>query len=245
MKAFIPAAGLGTRLRPFTLTNPKALVEVAGVPMLERVILKLKNEGFDDFIINLHHFGDKIEDFVKANDNFGVRIRFSDERQELLDTGGALWHARKMLSEDNAPFLIHNVDILSNADLQGLMNAHESQRNDATLLVSDRDSSRKLIFDLSSSLVGWHNLEKDIYKPEGLRPDASIDTEYAFSGIHVMSPDSIFKEMERHKCSGVFSVIDFYMASVGNLRIKGERMEGLRMIDIGKPETLKLASEFI
>ncbi|MDE5923738.1 MAG: NTP transferase domain-containing protein, partial [Muribaculaceae bacterium] len=145
MKVFIPAAGLGTRLRPFTLTNPKALVEVDGVPMLERVILRLKREGFDEMVINLHHFGDKIEEFVKSHDNFGVNIAFSDERAELLDTGGALLHARRLLGGDDRPFLIHNVDILSDAPLRELIDRHQRSEAAATLLVSDRESSRRLI----------------------------------------------------------------------------------------------------
>lgn len=244
MKAFIPAAGLGTRLRPFTLTNPKALVKVDGVPMLERVILRLKEEGFDDIVINLHHFGDKIEEFVKANDNFGVRIRFSDERDCLLDTGGALLHASQILGETNEPFLIHNVDILSNAQLRNLVERHEASGHDATLLVSERNSSRRLMFDGSMRLHGWHNLSTGEYKPA--ESDAGRQyRELAFSGIHVMSPETVFAEMERQGRSGVFSVIDFYLEAVRNLIVTGEESRNLRMIDIGKPDTLARASELL
>lgn len=244
MKVFIPAAGLGTRLRPFTLTNPKALVEVDGVPMLERVILRLKEEGFDDMVINLHHFGDKIRDFVAANDSFGVRIRFSDETDQLLETGGALWHARKLLGENDEPFLIHNVDILSNAPLSGLMKEHSANGSAATLLVSDRDSSRKLLFDEELSLKGWHNLKSGEYKPAGLSKPESF-SELAFSGIHVMSPSQIFGEMEREGREGVFSVIDFYLEAINKVSIKGVKSDNLRMIDIGKPDTLQGAAEFL
>lgn len=240
MKVFIPAAGLGTRLRPFTLTNPKALVEVDGVPMLERVILRLKREGFDEMVINLHHFGDKIEEFVKAHDNFGVNIAFSDERAELLDTGGALLHARRLLGGDGRPFLIHNVDILSDAPLRELIDRHERSEAAATLLVSDRESSRRLIFDGANALRGWHNLSTDEYKPAGFESQSDY-RQLAFSGIHVMNPSEIFAEMDRQGRSGRFSVIDFYMQSIGSLRVEAMEVGRLRMIDIGKPETLALA----
>ncbi|MBD5295579.1 MAG: nucleotidyltransferase family protein [Bacteroides sp.] len=240
MKAFIPAAGLGTRLRPFTLTNPKALVAVDGVPMLERVICRLKNQGFDDFVINLHHFGDKIEEFVKSKDYFGVKIRFSDERDCLLDTGGGILNAATMLGETSDPFLIHNVDILSNADLGELMKAHEDSDAAATLLVSDRDSSRRLVFDSGMELRGWHNLAKDIYRPEGFH-GAPCDRELAFSGIHVMSPERVFPEMRRQGREGVFSVIDFYLEAMGSEKILGKEAHGLSLIDIGKPESLAAA----
>lgn len=244
MKVFIPAAGLGTRLRPFTLTNPKALVEVDGVPMLERVILRLKDEGFDDMVINLHHFGEKIVEFVKSHDSFGVRIRFSDETGRLLDTGGGLWHARHMLWENDEPFLIHNVDILSNAPLASLMRTHLESGAAATLLVSNRDSSRRLMFDDQMLLKGWHNLNTDEYKPEGLNNPGRL-RQLAFSGIHVMSPSQIYPEMEREGREGIFSVIDFYLESISRLSIRGEVNDSLKMIDIGKPDTLASASEFL
>lgn len=259
MKAFLPAAGLGTRLRPFTLSNPKALVPVNGVPMLERVILRLKSQGFDDFVINLHHFGDKIEEFVKARDSFGVRIRFSDERNQLLDTGGGILNAAPILCESAEPFLIHNVDILSDADLRRLMEEHENSPAAATLLVSDRESSRRLIFDEEMSLRGWHNVASDRYRPEDFVSEKS-DREYAFSGIHVMSPERIMAEMKRqgratesdyNDVSGlagknpesrVFSIIDFYLDSIGHECVKGYKSDSLHLIDIGKPETLAMAS---
>ncbi|MDE6271534.1 MAG: NTP transferase domain-containing protein [Muribaculaceae bacterium] len=250
MKAFIPAAGLGTRLRPFTLSHPKALVPVDGVPILERVIVRLKNQGFDDFVINLHHFGDQIRDFVKSKDNFGVKIRFSDESGQLLETGGALLHAAGMLGATEEPFLIHNVDILSNADLRGLMKTHEDEKAAATLLVSDRESSRRLLFDNSMNLRGWHNVAKDLFRPESERKEIvkglqeGVLYEKAFSGIHVMSPGAIFEEMCRQKKEGVFSVIDFYLDAISSIEIKGCVAANLRMIDIGKPETLAKVAEY-
>ncbi|MDE6382409.1 MAG: NTP transferase domain-containing protein, partial [Muribaculaceae bacterium] len=120
MKAFILAAGLGTRLRPWTLEHPKALVPVGGVPMLERVILRMRDQGFDDITVNVHHFADQIVDFLNARD-FGVAVHISDERERLLDTGGAILHASRFLAADPAPFLVHNVDILSDAPHASLM----------------------------------------------------------------------------------------------------------------------------
>lgn len=123
MKAMILAAGLGTRLRPWTLQHPKALVPVGGIPMLHRVITSLTAQGFDDITVNIHHFGQQIIDFLNSKE-YGTRINISDERGHLLDTGGGIVHASKFLCADAEPFLVHNVDILSDADLCGLMKAH-------------------------------------------------------------------------------------------------------------------------
>lgn len=245
MKAFILAAGLGTRLRPWTLENPKALVPVGGVPMLERVIINLRNQGFSKIVVNVHHFASKIVDFLDSRD-FGVEISVSDESDRLLDTGGALLHARDLLAGDNEPFLIHNVDILSNADLASLMQAHErNQKLGAlsTLLVSDRKSSRKLIFSPDMELRGWHNLSTDEFRPKEFNQSTN-DTELAFSGIHVMSPDMLGL-MESRGMSGAFPIIDFLLevASSGHASsiVRGEFVGDLELIDIGKPDTLAKA----
>ncbi|MBO7480229.1 MAG: NTP transferase domain-containing protein, partial [Bacteroidales bacterium] len=155
MKAFIFAAGLGTRLRPLTLDRPKALVEVAGKTMLERTFDTLKEAGFTDFVVNVHHFADQIVDYLERNDNFGCNVAISDEREMLLDTGGAIKAAQKLLGDE--PFLVHNVDIISNLDIRSFV----SEGLDgalARLVVSDRQSSRKLLFDAEDCLCGWHNL---------------------------------------------------------------------------------------
>lgn len=253
MKAFVLAAGLGKRLRPFTLTNSKALVEVAGVPMLERVILRLKEEGFDDIVINIHHFGDKIIDFLKRHDNFGLRIRISDERDILRDTGGALLHAAELLTEDGDPFLIHNVDILSNASLGDLMESHNQSGRDATLLVSDRDTSRKLIFDDKNNLIGWHNSLNGVYRPDSIK-EIILDSvftngchENAFSGIHIMNPLRMIEEMNRQgrNAEEPFSVIDYYLEAITNLNVGAEVSSSLSIIDIGKPATLSQANNLL
>ena len=156
MKALIFAAGLGTRLKPLTDTMPKALVKVGGKPMLEHVILHLKEQGFCDIIINIHYLGEQIIDFLKANHNFGINICISDERSEVLETGGGILKAADFL-EDDEPFLVHNSDILTNIDLRGLYQQHIENKADATLLVGQRDTSRYLIFNHEDTLCGWIN----------------------------------------------------------------------------------------
>lgn len=215
MKAMIFAAGLGTRLRPLTDTMPKALVQVGGKPLLLRVVEKLKSAGFDDFVINVHHFADMIEDYARANGNFGVKVAFSDERDLLRDTGGGILHARNLLLGDKALdmsasscveveseagaeatdgfFLVHNVDIISNLDIRWFCS---QARPDAlaVLLVSERQSSRYLLFDDSMRLVGWTNVRTGEVKSPYRDLDVSKCHRYAFSGIHLVS-DRIFGAM--------------------------------------------------
>lgn len=237
MKAMILAAGLGTRLRPWTLEHPKALVPVKGVPMLERVIRKLAAEGFTDIVVNVHHFAEQIEDFLGEHD-FGVNISVSDERQELLDTGGALSHARALLCADNEPVLVHNVDILSNAPLAEFMERHKQSGAMASMLVSGRDSSRKLVFGPDNELRGWHNLNNEERKP-AMFVAHDDDKELAFSGIHIINPELI-----REMPEGKFSIIDYYLSKIEQGVIKMINMPSLKLIDIGKPHTLAQAEDF-
>lgn len=233
----ILAAGLGTRLRPWTLSHPKALVPVNGVPMLERVILRLRSQGFEKIVVNVHHFADQIESFLDAND-FGVEIALSDERSRLLDTGGAILHAAPLF--EAGPVLVHNVDILSNADLADLVQTHERSGADSTLLVSGRDSTRKLVFDAEMRLTGWHNLKNDVYRPAGFSREGDY-REYAFSGIHVVG-DKAISEMRRIEGDPNFSIIDFLLSREQHCDIRGYLQPRLELIDIGKPETLERAS---
>lgn len=242
MKAMIFAAGLGTRLKPLTDHMPKALVPVAGRPMLEHVILKLKAAGFNELVINIHHFGEQILDFLRANQNFGLTIHISDERDCLLDTGGGIRKAEPFF-RGNEPFLVHNVDILSDTDLKALYEYHRQSGNDATLLASRRKTIRYLLFDDEKRLCGWINKDTLQTKPEGFAYNPGHHHEYAFSGIHVISP-SLFHYMDE-RWTGKFSIMDFYLQTCHEARIGGRLTDTLRLIDIGKPETLTQAEEFL
>ena len=234
------AAGLGTRLKPLTDHMPKALVPVSGKPMLEHVIEKLKAAGFDEIVINVHHFANQIIDFLKEKNNFGITIHISDETDFLLDTGGGIKKAAPYFDE---PFLIHNVDILSNTDLKALYNYHLQSGNDATLLVSPRQTTRYLLFNSDRRLCGWINKDTLQTKPEGFIYQPNVQKEYAFSGIHIISP-GLFKYMDE-KWNGKFSIMDFYLQLCQEALIGGYVKEDLQLIDIGKPETLAKAEEYI
>lgn len=244
MKAMIFAAGLGSRLKPLTDTMPKALVPVAGCPMLEHVILKLKASGFTEIVINIHHFGEQIIDFLKTNNNFGLTIHISDERDRLLDTGGGIRKARLFFENSGEPFLVHNVDILSDMNLKELYDFHMQSGSVATLLASRRTTSRYLLFNTERKLRGWINKDTGQVKPEGFHYDESLYREYAFSGIHVFSP-AVFRLMEAPRWEGKFSIMDFYLATCGQTDYSGYLAEKLELIDIGKPETLARAEEFV
>lgn len=246
MKAMIFAAGLGTRLRPLTDTMPKALVPVAGKPMLEHVIGKLKAAGYDELVVNIHHLGEQIVDFLRTNNDFGMTIRISDERDALLDTGGGLARAASLLfpmteatpAEDCA--LVHNVDILSNCDLNQLMEHHRSSDAGATLLVSKRETARYLLFDADGYLCGWVNKKTLETKPAGFRYEEGKYREYAFSGIQVV--DAAFC---RQMPQGKYSVIDYYLSIASRREVRCYVQDGLQLMDIGKPETLEKAEEFL
>ena len=242
MKAMIFAAGLGTRLRPLTDNMPKALVPVAGKPMLERVIVRLKEAGFNEIIINVHHFGEQIIDFLHAHADFGVNIHISDERDMLLDTGGGIKKARSFLDGDE-PFLVHNADILTDIDLSAFYQHHLESNAEATLLVSQRETSRYLLFDPAYNLHGWINKSTGEVKPENFSYRKGDYKELAFGGIHVISP-SLFRYMENSPWEGKFSIIPFYLSVCRQTHIQGYPLQDFRWFDIGKPETLKRAEEY-
>lgn len=254
MKAMILAAGLGTRLRPWTLEHPKALVPVRGVPMLERVLTRLEQSGYDTIAINIYHFGDQIIDYLGTRTNV-AEIIVSDERDRLLDTGGGLLAASRLLmKDDSAPFLVHNVDILSDTDLSKLMEWHLANEADITLLTSDRESSRKLMFDSEGNLKGWHNISSDEYRPAGAEMLGNTE-ERAFSGIYIIGVRGIERLRKYSEKMGVeaFPIMDFFLSECshndivgkepeGKLRILGCHCHGLRLIDIGKPASLEEAN---
>lgn len=239
MKAMIFAAGLGTRLKPITDTLPKALVPVCGMPLIEHVARRLKSSGIDEAVVNVHHFADKVEAWVAGQDIMTMNV--SDERQMLLETGGAVLNARRYL-EGCGHFLIHNVDILSDVDLGWFMS---QARPDAlaTLLVSDRKSSRYLLFDPETMrLVGWKNENTGEIRPSGILIDEDRCVKLAFSGIHIMS-DKVFEVMEGYPER--FPVIDFYLDKCLSYEIYGVRAENLNLIDVGKLDTLEQAEKFL
>lgn len=237
------AAGLGTRLKPLTDHLPKALVPVGGKPMLERVILRLKDAGCCDITINIHHFGDQIIDFIRANQSFGLNIHFSDERGELLDTGGGILKARTYL-DGNEPFIVHNADILTDVNLREMYNCHLQRKAEATLLVSQRNTSRYLLFDDSLQLHGWINKSTGETRPEGFSPVDGVYQPYAFGGIHVFSP-SLFHVMEEGHWNGKFSIIPFYLSICHQTSIQGYVPSDYHWLDIGKPETLAAAEAML
>lgn len=240
-KAMIFAAGLGTRLAPLTNDRPKALVELKGRPLLWHVAQRLADEGFRNLTVNVHHFSDQIKDFVSqgdfahwASDN-NVDICISDESDFLLDTGGGLRKAAAMLfKDDSSPVLIHNVDIMSNAHLGELYNAIGD--SDALLLVSQRQTSRYLLFDDRKRLVGWQNIQTDEVKTP--YNDLALDScqRLAFSGIHVVGKH--LAETMRD-WPDKFSIIDFYIHNCHNLIIRGYVQPDLRLTDIGKIDVLR------
>lgn len=242
------AAGLGTRLKPLTNDRPKALVEVNGVTLLEHVIRRLHSYGFDEIVVNVHHFADLIIDFLRQKNNFGLQIAVSDERDMLLETGGGIKKALPLLQRGGEePFLIHNVDIFSNADLASLYHRHVDSGADATLLVSNRPSSRNLLFDQQMRLQGWKNLRTGETKPQAPEAyDADLKEGrlegLAFSGIHVISP-SLFSDFDAWQ--GKFSIIDFYLSLVEKRQLHGVRNDALSLIDVGKLENLEQASTFL
>jgi len=235
MRALIFAAGLGTRLKPITESIPKALVPVGGKPLLQHIIEKLSNSGFKEIVINVHHFPEQIIRFLQANNNFGLNINISDESDKLLDTGGGIRKASALLKGEE-PFLVHNVDILSNADLSELYHGHIRQKDIATLLVSPRKTSRYLLFDEQNLLKGWINESTGEVKS----PVADFSPEkyrkFAFAGIQVISPE-IFEMMKA--MPDKFSIIDFYLSIAAGANIRACPVAGLEMVDVGKVESLK------
>lgn len=232
------AAGLGTRLKPITDTLPKALVPVCGQPLLYHVIHKLADAGYDDIVVNVHHFADMIRDYLDSHD-FGVRISVSDETGELLETGGAILHARPFL--DGSPFLVHNVDIISDLDLEWFRN-QASPDSLATLLVSERKTQRYFLFDDDMRLVGWTNLATgEVRSPyKGLKPESC--QRFAFAGIHNISPE-IFRVFEQYGFTGRFPIVDFYLRACRDYPIYGVAPESLTIVDVGKFETLAEAEK--
>jgi NDP-sugar pyrophosphorylase family protein len=240
MKAMILAAGLGTRLRPLTNDRPKALVEIAGRTLLDITLARLRTFGIRELIVNVHHFADQIVEYLKANDNFGMRIEVSRE-EVLLDTGGGLKKAAYFFLEDakrsEEPFILHNVDVLSTIDLHRMVRFHLENKALATLAVQERETSRPLLFDEHLELCGRKAARDAQAEIVRASPQAKP---LAFSGIHVISPRLLPMMTEE----GVFSIITSYLRLAG----QGEKIVAFRADqyywrDLGRREDVLQAAQ--
>ncbi len=240
MKAMILAAGLGTRLRPLTNDRPKALVELAGRTLLEITLARLRSFGIREVIINVHHFADLVVEYLKAHDDFGMRIEVSRE-DILLDTGGGLKKAAWFFLEEDAgkdePFILHNVDVISTIDLPRMVEAYETNHALATLAVQKRESSRQLLFDENLQLCGRR--AGRAHEPEIVRPSPHLEA-LAFSGIHIISPRLLPILTE----NGAFSIITSYLRLAGRSeKIEGFRADDYYWRDLGRVEDLQRAEQ--
>jgi NDP-sugar pyrophosphorylase family protein len=239
MKALLFAAGLGTRLKEYTRETPKALIRVNGKPLLEHTIEHLKQFGIEDVVINVFHFADQIIDFINEKHSFGIHIHISDERPLLLDTGGGLKKAGRFLT-GSEPILIHNVDIISNLNLNTLLDYHLEHRALATLTVRNRETSRYLMVDRNMELAGWKNFvsgETIVSRPELFAESHPL----AFSGIHIVQPEILNLITE----SGKFPIMDLYLRLARTHSIKAYLDTSGLWMDLGKPEQLLEAERIL
>lgn len=240
MKAMLFAAGLGTRLRPLTDHLPKALVQVNGKPLLQLAIERLKLAGCRSIIVNVHHFAEQVVGFLDANGHFGIQIAISDESSLLLDTGGGLKKAQWFF-EDGQPFLVCNADVLTNMDLAKFYQHHARSGRIATLAVRQRPTSRYFLFDENMRLKGWQNAKTAEIKyctTAGMPGDQALSP-WAFSGIHAVSP-TIFHYMPQ---DGPFSIVDTYLQIAASEPVVGYPHNDDQWLDVGRPETLELATK--
>ncbi len=228
----ILAAGLGTRLKPFTDTHPKALAPVNGKPLLQRTIEYLIGFGIEDFIINIHHFAGQIITYLQQNKDFGAKIRISHEEEQALETGGGLLNAGWFFEDSNQPFIMMNADILTTLDLKKMYAAQTEFNPLVTVAVTRRESSRNFLFDKNNLLCGWRNNktgeEKMVHEENDELYPAS------FSGIHIISPE-IFPLISQ---KGKFSIIDVYLELAKTKQIRAWFHDEDILIDAGKPEAI-------
>ena len=238
MKAFVAAAGLGTRLGKITKDKPKALAVVGGKTEIQIVFEQLKKYGFTEVVVNLHHFADKVKQYLAQNQGFGLQVSFSDETDLLRDTGGGLKYARKIL-EDVEVFLVHNVDVLSDINIGELLSFHQNENALATLAVRSRNTSRYLMANAQNQMCGWQNIKTGATKP------AQLNTQnlnmYAFSGITALSP-RLFDLMED---TDVFSIIDTYVRLCTTEKIMLYPHNYGYWMDMGRPENIPKAEEIM
>jgi len=234
-KAMILAAGLGTRFKPWTDQHPKALAPVNGKSLLQRNIEYLQRHGISDLVINVHHFADQIIGTLKDNKGWGSRYVISDETTQVLETGGGLKKARPLL--DDGPFVLINVDILTDLDLSAMIADHLRRRPLSTLAVTDRSTSRYFLFSDKDELCGWRNVQTGQERPA--RPANGPLIPKAFSGIHVIDP-AIFPLIGRE---GKFSMVDVYLDLAAAHPIRGFDHSNSKFIDVGRPEAAEAAAK--
>jgi N-acetyl-alpha-D-muramate 1-phosphate uridylyltransferase len=232
MKAMILAAGLGTRLKPFTDHHPKALAPVNGKPVLQHNIAFLQRHGIDEVIVNVHHFAQQVIDAIDTNNGWGSKVTISDEKDEVLETGGGILKASWYL-KDSEPFVVMNADILTDISLTDMIASHLQEKPLGTLAVTNRSSSRALLFDAQNQLCGWRNEKTGETKGQNGQPKA-------FSGIQVLSP----KIFDIIRFTGKFSMIDVYLDLCTNHRFIGFDHSASLFMDIGTPEKLAKAENY-
>ncbi len=237
MQAMIFAAGLGTRLYPITKDRPKALAEVNGIPLLEHNIRFLAAQGVDHFVVNTHHFADRVEEFLKAKDSFGLSIEISYE-EDLLDTAGGLAKAAHLFQSDD--ILLYNVDVVSNIDIREMMNFHKRHNAMASLAVRTRETSRYLLFDGEKRLRGWRNKNTGEEILCGVENSSAL-SEFAFSGIHIVSPQ-IFEFLGKPVKK---SLTPFYLEIAEENGVFAYPHDKDAWFDCGKPETLMQAANYL
>lgn len=234
MKAMILAAGLGSRLKPFTDNYPKALAVVNGKTLLQRNIEYLSRYGIDELIINLHHFPEQITELLEKNNDFGSKVTISDESGEVLETGGGLKKAGWFFQDDDSPFVLMNVDVLTDLNLKAMIEKHKKLKPLSTLAVTNRHTSRYFLFDGLDQLCGWKNTKTGEQK---ISREASKFIQKAFSGIHIISP-KIFPLIDM---DGKFSIVDFYLGLANTQAITAFDHSNSKFIDVGKPESIEKA----
>jgi len=237
VKAIIFAAGIGSRLGKITEVRPKALVEIGGKALLEIAIRKLIKHGFDEIIVNVHHFADKIEEFLSRNRNFDIRIELSDEREQLLETGGGLMKA-SWFFDDHKPFLTYNVDVLTNLDILSLLQYHQETGTLVSLVCKERNTKRYFLSDKNNRLVGWENTETG-ERIDSLPVSGRVNR-VGYSGISVVDPELFDLVTEK----GAFSLTSLYLRLAAENPILIYRHDADLWMDIGKPEHLKAARDY-
>lgn len=234
MKAMIFAAGLGTRFKPWTDSHPKALAVVNGKSLLQRAVEYLQQYGFTDIVVNVHHFADQVTQSIRENKGWGCNIEVSDEKDEVLETGGGLLKAQELLG--NETFLTVNVDILTDLNLKAFLSYHQQQKSLISVAVTDRETSRYLLFNKYNRLCGWRNKKTGEEKVVIHAPEL---TERAYSGIAFFEPD-VFSQIP---FNGKFSLIDLYLALAPQNKIAGFDHSGNKLLDVGKPDSVAQAEQ--